>query len=501
VRPPALVAGEYYLGELLATTALGSVYQARHLPSGRMAAVTLLPSIAGDPAAMESFRAELPAVARLRYPNLLPVESWGEADGIPYVVTPEPNAEPLADLLARGGRPHRDAALRLLRGIAAGIDHAHRLGVVHGGLEPAVVRIAADGRAVVADFRLARLARAAPLSGGAGIHHGSPAHVAPEWVLAGTVGPAADVYALAVIAYELLTGAVPFEGESAVEQLYAQVHQAPRPASAHDASLAAADAVLLRGLDRDPAARWASCGQMVDAIEAALAAPPGPSGPRSEVSGPRQALPREGGRSGRRNLLLPRAWIVAAGGLLLLLAVAGAAVVAAGRAGGPASAAVSRNLQGPASGGSALATPTVAPSPASPTSPAVGQSPPAIIPTAPAAPPGRSTPATPAPRPSTAAPASGVSITVRDRTPTPLEWVQVDGLGFDPTQQYVITLQQGGNRWQVQGTASPRGDGTFANPIQVPGNAQVGAALVVGCVYVVNQGPTNRCGQQSVSIR
>ena len=77
----------------------------------------------------------------------------------------------------------------------------------------------------------------------------------------------------------------------------------------------------------------------------------------------------------------------------------------------------------------------------------------------------------------------------------------VVGRGFDPSQQYVIDLLQGSRSWQVQGTASPRGDGDFASPVQIPQSAARGAASLRACVFLVNRGPTSRCAQAAVTVR
>ena len=179
---PAVVAGanEYRLLERVATTALGSVRRAQHVSSGRVVEVRLLQRLAEDPAGARAFGEALPAIAALRHRNILAVEAWGDSDGVPSVVTPLPDAESLADKLAGAWLPDRATAQRLLREIAAAVDHAHRFGIVHGDLEPAAVLVTADGTALVAHFGLTRLAGATPLPGGTGLRHGSSAHVAPE---------------------------------------------------------------------------------------------------------------------------------------------------------------------------------------------------------------------------------------------------------------------------------------------------------------------------------
>src|SRR5207245_2929248 len=124
---------------------------------------------------------------------------------------------------------------------------------------------------VLADFGLAKLLQGSSLKSMTGVTTGTPAYMAPEQVLGGKIGPAADRYSLATIAYEMLTGVIPFDGEALLELLYAQVHRDPPVPSSRDSSLAPrVDAVIMRGLAKDPESRWPSCTAFLDALESAL---------------------------------------------------------------------------------------------------------------------------------------------------------------------------------------------------------------------------------------
>src|SRR5437870_11361141 len=172
-------------------------------------------------------------------------------------------------------RPDQPSALRYLRGIAAGLDYAHGHGVVHRDVKPANVLLTADDTPMLADFGLAKLLQGSSLKSMTGVTTGTPAYMAPEQVTGHQVGPAAVRYFLPTTAYEMLTGVIPFDGEGLMELLYAQVHRLPTPPSARVASLGTeADAVLMKGLAKDPAARGAPATEFVDALDAALSAPP-----------------------------------------------------------------------------------------------------------------------------------------------------------------------------------------------------------------------------------
>lgn len=465
---PAVVAGanEYRLLERVATTALGSVHRALHVSTGRLVEVRLLQRLADDPGGRAAFAEALPAIAALRHRGILPVEAWGDTDGVPSVVSPLPDAEPLADRLAAARLPDRASALRLLREVAAAVDHAHRLGVTHGDLEPAAVLVTADGSAIVAHFGLAHLA-GAPLPGGTGLRHGSPAHVAPERFPAGLVGPAADVYAFAVIAWQLLTGRLPGDGALA------------EPVAA----------VLRRGMHRAPERRWASCGALMDALEAALAGDPGPAA----AAAPAASEPPQ--PAGRLAGIPARTWLAAVCGLLLL-GVLGGVIVSGERPG--AGAPTSSRARAADVTVTAAATPppavTEAPSP-SPTpaptaTPSVAPVPAATVRPTPSPTPTAS--ATPSPT------ATGLSVTVSDSNPRPGEQnVMVTGHGFDPRQQYVIYFYEvATGLQQLFGPASPNGSGDFSSPVRIPTGARPGTALLAGCVYL-----TSRCATVQVTVR
>jgi serine/threonine protein kinase len=485
---PVVVAGsnEYRLLERVATTALGSVHRALHVSSGRVVEVTLLERLADDAEGKRAFSAALPAIAALRHDSILPVESWGDADGVPSVVTPLPDAEPLVDRLATAWLPDRATAVRLLRAIAAAVDHAHRHGVVHGDLEPASILLTAGGSVLVRHFGLAAVAGATPLPGGTGLRHGSPAHVAPERFPAGNVGPAADVYAFAVVGWQLLTGRLPPGGGLA------------RPAAE----------VLRRGLDRDPAARWATCGELIDALDSKLAAgvaaepqpPAGPAAPVAPAAAP--APPPPGG--GRLAGIPARTWAMALCGLLLL-GVLGAVIVTGERPGAPAAAASrtrgTSTAPPPASLAPAPATAADDPSP-TPT-PAATATPAARPPTAAPVPAATVRPApTPTPTPSASATASGLSISVSDANPRPGEQnVMVTGRGFDPAQQYVIYFLQNQFPQPLFGPASPNRSGSFSSPVQIPSRAAPGPAEIGACVYETNQRRIGACVSVQVRIQ
>jgi hypothetical protein len=265
--------GQYEVQEFIGQGAMGVVYRAYHVQLERPGAVKVLQALSPGPDTTARFRHEAQAIAQMRHSNIVNVYDFGEFEGTPYMIVEYVPGGSLAERLSHGPVNHA-AALKYLHGIAAGLDYAHGLGIVHRDVKPANVLLEKDDTPVLADFGLAKLMQGSSLKSMTGVTTGTPAYMAPEQVMGRQVGPAADRYSLATIAYEMLTGAIPFDGEGLMELLYAQVHREPSPPSARDTSLGPeVDAVIMRGLAKDPAARWETCAAFVGALAAALAAP------------------------------------------------------------------------------------------------------------------------------------------------------------------------------------------------------------------------------------
>jgi serine/threonine-protein kinase len=268
---------------------MGLVYRAYHSQLERTGAVKVLQAIAPDRDTTARFRREAQAIAQLRHPNIVNVYDFGEYLGTPYMIVEYVPGGSLADRLSEGQLDPAQA-LKYLRGIAAGLDYAHGIGVIHRDVKPANVLLEKDDTPVLADFGLAKLMQGSSVKSMSGVTTGTPAYMAPEQVIGSKVGPAADRYSLATIAYEMFAGVIPFDGEGLMELLYAQVHRDPLPPSTHNRSLSpAVDAAILRGLAKDPAARWESCTAFVDAIAAGLAEQPEPAAARTIVMASRLA--------------------------------------------------------------------------------------------------------------------------------------------------------------------------------------------------------------------
>jgi len=271
------VLGRYRLLEKAGVGGMSEVFRAEDETLKRIVAVkVILGPVAADSTFRERFLREARLVAGLEHPNVLPVFDYGTAtiDGeeVSYLVMP---------LVAGGSLKGRVAgpvppalAITWLSAIAAALDHAHSKGILHRDVKPGNVLLDAQGRPLLADFGLARSAEVSSGLTATGTVLGTPLYMAPEQAMGATLDGRADQYALAVIAFELLAGRVPFSAESPLAVLHQHVSTPPPPLSTVlPGTAASVDAVLFRGLAKKPGDRFASCSAFVAALGAALAVP------------------------------------------------------------------------------------------------------------------------------------------------------------------------------------------------------------------------------------
>ena len=236
----------------------------------------ILGPVAQDRTFRERFLREARLVAGLEHPNVLPVYDYGSAsvggEDVSYLVMP---------LVAGGSLKGRITgpippalAVTWLAAIASALDHAHAKGILHRDIKPANVLMDSQGRPLLADFGLARSADATSGLTATGTVMGTPLYMAPEQATGGALDGRADEYALGVVAFELLSGRVPFIADSPLAVLHQQVTAPPPPlSSVLPGSPPAADAVLAKALAKKADERYATCGAFVRALGEALGVP------------------------------------------------------------------------------------------------------------------------------------------------------------------------------------------------------------------------------------
>jgi serine/threonine-protein kinase len=225
---------------------------------------------------VERFQREARTAASLSgHPHVVTIYDVGEHAGRPFIVMEYLSGGTFADRMS-SARPDRADVLRWLGEAATALDFAHSRGVVHRDVKPRNLLFDGLGRLVVADFGIARAAFEEQLTV-SGELLGTAAYISPEQTLGEAATPASDRYAFAVVAYEALTGGLPFGKGTLMEIATRRTHMDPPPASERSPDLPpAVDDVLMRGLARDPAARWESAAEFVEALETAAGASPPP---------------------------------------------------------------------------------------------------------------------------------------------------------------------------------------------------------------------------------
>lgn len=273
VQPGAVLNGRYTLREHIATGGMGEVWRAHDDVLGREVAVKMLKSeFADHDGFLRRFRDEARHAASLSHPGIAAVHDYGEHDGTPYLVMELVRGETLSDLIARIGPVPLDRALSILADTAEALAAAHARGVVHRDVKPGNLLLTDEGRVKVTDFGIARAIGAAPVTV-TGEVVGTAQYISPEQASGEQATPASDIYALGVVAFEVLTGQRPFTADSPVALAMAHVRQPPPPlpptlpadvaAVVHQALAKAPedrpiDAATLATLFRDAAARRAA---------------------------------------------------------------------------------------------------------------------------------------------------------------------------------------------------------------------------------------------------
>jgi serine/threonine-protein kinase len=255
----------------IADGGMAAVWAAEDQKLGRLVAVKVLsPAFAADERAVKRFQREARAGARLSdHRHVVTVYDIGEHAGRAFMVMEYLSGGTVADRLKSGRPIPRSQAVRWLREAADALDAAQELGIVHRDVKPANLLLDERGRLAVGDFGIAKVASEASVTM-TGQVLGTAAYISPEQALGRPATAASDRYALAVVAYELLTGERPFHAQHAAAQARAHVDGAV-PAASEVAGLpAAVDRVLQRGLAKDPADRPHTAGALVDALERAL---------------------------------------------------------------------------------------------------------------------------------------------------------------------------------------------------------------------------------------
>lgn len=258
---------------MLGKGGMGEVYEAYDTGKDRVVALKLLaPELAQDPAYQVRFRRESQAAAKLAEPHVIPIHDWGVIDGVLFIDMRLVPGTDLRTVLRAGGPLSPDRAVAVVEQIAAALDAAHAGGLVHRDVKPANILVTPADFAYLADFGIAHTEGDSAVTQ-AGMAMGSYIYMAPERFDVGPISGRADVYSLACVLHECLTGAAPFPAASMSVLIRAHLSEAPpKPSTLLPGLPSSLDEVIAIGMAKDPADRYASAGELAVAAREALVA-------------------------------------------------------------------------------------------------------------------------------------------------------------------------------------------------------------------------------------
>jgi len=278
---PQLLADRYEIGEVIGHGGMAEVHRGRDIRLGRDVAIKVLrKDLNRDPALEGRFRREAQSAASLNSPSIVAVYDTGEGviDGVatPYIVMEYVDGQTLRQVLSAEGRLLPQRALEITAAVCTALEQAHAAGIVHRDIKPGNVMLTATGEVKVMDFGIARAltASSATMTQTAAVV-GTAHYLSPEQARGEHVDARSDVYSTGCLLYELLTGAPPFTGETAVSVAYQHVREDPmHPSSVESDVPPGVDAIVLVAMAKNPVNRYGSAAEMRADIERALAGKP-----------------------------------------------------------------------------------------------------------------------------------------------------------------------------------------------------------------------------------
>ena len=297
-RLQAAVGQKYRVEKELGGGGMSRVFVAEEVELGRKVVIKVLPPEMAAGVNADRFRREIQLAARLQHPHIVPLLSAGASGDLLYYVMPFIQGEPLRAKLGREGELPIPDAVRILREVVDALAYAHRMGVVHRDIKPDNVLLS-EGHAVVTDFGVAKAVSESHGTGSLtslGVALGTPAYMAPEQAAGDPhVDHRADLYAVGVLAYEMLCGRLPFSGHNPQALLAAHVTEAPDPAIKHRATMPEGlNLVVMRCLEKKAADRWQKAEELLPHFDGLLTPTGGmtPTGALAVVSSATQAAIR-----------------------------------------------------------------------------------------------------------------------------------------------------------------------------------------------------------------
>ena len=263
--------GPYELLEEIGRGGMATVYQAYQPNVDRFVAVKVIHrSVSMESKALDRFTREARLVAKLEHPHILPVYDYNGQNDPPYIVMRYLPTGTLKDILERGRLPFHEVVF-LLGQIGSALDYAHRQGVIYRDIKPSNILVDADGNAFLTDFGIARIMEGAEGLTGSGMTIGTPGYMAPEQGLGVPIDPRADIYSLGVMAYEMLTGKVPFSAETPMAVILKHINDpVPAATNLNPELPPAVDRVIEKSMAKRPEERYQNASELTRALSAAV---------------------------------------------------------------------------------------------------------------------------------------------------------------------------------------------------------------------------------------
>ncbi len=260
--------GNYEILSLLGEGGMATVYRARQTNIQRYVAIKVIKATSGNIEQFaQRFEREVQTIAALNHPHIIKVFDYGHEGNLAYLVMEYQPGGSLADLVEKGAVPFARAS-KLLDQIASALDYAHRQGIAHRDLKPQNVLLDADGNAILTDFGLAKVLNADSSLTQSGTVMGTPAYMSPEQWQGTAIDSRADIYALGILVFEMLTGKLPFTGDTPFNVMHKHIYDQPPSINGYRPELPfAIDQVIKKALAKDRDQRYATAGEFAQAFK------------------------------------------------------------------------------------------------------------------------------------------------------------------------------------------------------------------------------------------
>ncbi len=258
-----IIAHQYEILDRISEGGMATVFTARRLPDGQTVALKILrEQYATDVEFVERFQREAKAVSELEHPHMVRVYDSGIDGDVHYIAMEYVQGENLKELLRARGRLEPEEAIGIVAQVCEALEFAHGHGIVHRDIKPQNIMLTREGQVKVTDFGIARAASAATITQ-TGTVLGSVQYLSPEQARGAIVGRAADIYALGVVLYEMVTGRLPFDGDTPVAIAIKHIHQMPpRPRALVPILPARLEGIILHAIAKSPYERYRSAGEL-----------------------------------------------------------------------------------------------------------------------------------------------------------------------------------------------------------------------------------------------